>query len=865
MAEMRVEDENFLIRAIRRAEVALFLGAGASATSTSSKGERVIQGPALARKLAEAAGMDYNNEPLPSVVSAVVPRRISKIQFEQILTEEFTRCNPSPEMIDLLKFSWHRIYTWNLDDVIGNCRATSQTLKTFNGMADPVTPNSDVNFVQVIHLHGDAWKLQAGYIFSEREYNDSILRGHAWYREAISDYAMRVPVFIGSRLSEPILSLELDRARPSPAENLGLAFLVTPDSFSPIQREELSSRGIVVIGSTLKEFTEWLAVKLGSSGISPRDVLDARGDAGRKLVERKDISRHDLATAQHVRLIYDGDRELRISRIAPDDIAAIARLFLEGLPPNWRIVNEGIPVQLNQDSKLLEQLVETFTSQDRLFVIFGQSGSGKTTAAMGAILRAAQLQLKCPVYEIGGDAPSLKSVINLLSRVHPREKIIVYFGASFEYGDTFAEDLQTIDAGRILCVGDARTREWKNHIRRRLEGIGYRSFEYQRFEEEDYDPLADAILKYVPAPSFHKLSRVQRRRKFAESKSQLLIALKEATHAKKFRDVIRDEFEALPNYDTKLLFLICGIGTLARTGVSSGMVKEVFDSVRKEMTYSEALAELSGIVSESRTGRLIARHELYVRHIVENVASVSSLEESFSALLFAFTKFEVPIIKSVTRQDGLLFKFCLNHDVLRSIFTQRSGPSAARRIYARFEVNFQRDGHYWLQYGQYLSSVGENSDALVVLERSIQAYPENAFAAHALADVQLKVAANAPVWDNSVAELIGAAVLTLEALHQDRSDTSDQYPIQTLADRHVDALVKHGKTEEAKAVARRYFNQIEAFPSERRTESLEQTRLRLLQFVTGTRKATPEASGSQVRKGSGPRRRRSRRGGSAKA
>ena len=51
MLEINAEDENLLVRAIRRGEVVLFLGAGASATSHSSNGEPVIQGWRLASKL----------------------------------------------------------------------------------------------------------------------------------------------------------------------------------------------------------------------------------------------------------------------------------------------------------------------------------------------------------------------------------------------------------------------------------------------------------------------------------------------------------------------------------------------------------------------------------------------------------------------------------------------------------------------------------------------------------------------------------------------------------------------------------------------------------------------------------------------
>jgi len=201
-------------------------------------------------------------------------------------------------------------------------------------------------------------------------------------------------------------------------------------------------------------------------------------------------------------------------------------------------------------------------------------------------------------------------------------------------------------------------------------------------------------------------------------------------------------------------------------------------------------------------------------------------------VLLAFTKFDVPVIKSVGRQDGLLFRFVLNHNFLRRLFQVKGARSVPGEIYSRFEVEFQRDGHFWLQYGQYLSSMGLYEEALPVLEKSIHAFPENEYATHALADVQLMVAAKAPSWNSSVMELIGHAVATLEELHARRSDLSDQYAIVTLAEKHVAALINHGRVDAAKEAAKRYFEEIGKIRSQDRGRLLEATRTRLLHFLT---------------------------------
>ena len=77
------------------------------------------------------------------------------------------------------------------------------------------------------------------------------------------------------------------------------------------------------------------------------------------------------------------------------------------------------------------------------------------------------------------------------------------------------------------------------------------------------------------------------------------------------------EFAKLPDRDTKLFVMVCAIATLARVGLSIGTAKEVFLKVNANRSFEQAEDAASSIVSRLPDGRLHARHELYVRHILE--------------------------------------------------------------------------------------------------------------------------------------------------------------------------------------------------------------------------------------------------------
>ena len=156
-----------------------------------------------------------------------------------------------------------------------------------------------------------------------------------------------------------------------------------------------------------------------------------------------------------------------------------------------------------------------------------------------------------------------------------------------------------------------------------------------------------------------------------------------------------------------------------------------------------------------------------------------------------------------------LFKFLLNHNFTSDLARRRHAKEEGRAIYENFEVEFQLDGHFWLQYGQYLVSIGRDEEALSVLSKSIQAYADNPYAVHAYADLQLKVAAKRPAYDAVTEKLIGDAVTTLEKQIGYASWESDQYPIVTLSEKHVWAMIKHNRTEKAKVLATQYFKELE--------------------------------------------------------
>ncbi|CAN1527170.1 hypothetical protein MCEMIH16_01279 [Caulobacteraceae bacterium] len=826
------EDARLLTKAIEEGEAVLVLGAGASATSTLANGDRVKQAWALSKMLAEKAGLSFQDDSLWDVITATIGPRLSQTQYYKILQDEYTGVRPSSELQNLFDYTWRRAYTWNIDDAVENIKGAVQPRRYYNGLVDKVSNQDGLEYLQFVHLHGDALKPEHGFIFSPGEYNQRLTSDrHDWYRQAAADYAAYTPVFVGSRLNEPIMAAELDRARPLPGSGLGLAFLVTPDKFSEVQLASFKARNIVVIQATLAEFVEWLRFTSGKK-VTPIDVAKRINAFANELSERFSVNAADVDTAQSIIVHTWQETKLDADQLGDVALAKAAQRYLEGAPPTWRLSATDVPVWLTATDALFERITQSIDARDRVFVVHGQSGSGKTTATMQVLLRIARENPDKKLYELRGDVKSLKAALNLIERMHKDEHVIVFIGDAFIYGDSLLEDVMSVKSGAMTLVTGARSGEWREHIERRIGEVSS-SFQYQRFVEADFQPLVGRLLQYVPAPRFKRMTPPERIERLRSSTGQLLIALKETTESDHFTNVITREFQSLSDDACRTLALAVGVSTIARTGLSTVAAREAYNRFGFARSFDDALTALDGIVSVGPGGRLVARHETYVRHIIDNVAKFSSVVDAITAILRTYTKFDTPIVRNVGRQDALLFKFLLNHNFNADLARRRNDLESGLKVYEEFEVIFQLDGHYWLQYGQYLVEMGQLEKALGVLNKSIQAYPNNTYASHAYADVQRRVAAERSSYDAVTVELIGDAVKTLEALHASSSwGASDQYPIVTLSERHVGALVRHGQDTQARALAAKYFRQVDDLAKRNSASALQAARERLAHYAT---------------------------------
>ncbi|TJW85067.1 MAG: tetratricopeptide repeat protein [Mesorhizobium sp.] len=388
----------------------------------------------------------------------------------------------------------------------------------------------------------------------------------------------------------------------------------------------------------------------------------------------------------------------------------------------------------------------------------------------------------------------------------------------------------------VTILMSARTGEWHDRLEKLFMGnVGIVKFD--RFKSDDIDVIIKAIEGNYAAPAFNKLNVAEKRQRFAKSRQQLLIAMLEATESKGFEEIIEDEFSRISEQDRRQFFLTVAIATVPRVGISKSMASTVLGYLNSPHTFDELLNGLQGIVDISKSGRYQARHQIYASEVVQKYASLNDLEAVLIAMVNYYVQFTPPIIRNLTEHDGQLFKYLLNNNNIYQIFANSGDKGRAVKFYTNFEISLQLDGHFWLQYALLLRRLGRQKEALEMLGRSIQAYPGNKFAQHALAQQKLIVAAQHTAFNTATQRLVDEAVTSLMERHvamgaERLKGTLDEYPIVTLGYYHIDALMSHGQVDKAITSAKKYFHETERLLKNFSDPILVELRAKLATLVT---------------------------------
>jgi energy-coupling factor transporter ATP-binding protein EcfA2 len=792
---------NSLIKkALLQGRLVLLFGAGASRGSLNSLKEEVPLGGQLAEILAKEMGETLADEELSEVYAAA--RSVLGGAVNDLLERHFKHCKPSLDYIELVKYPFFRIYSLNIDDAFETAFFQSnQSEKKFNVRQrndNIVEPDQFFQTLDYIKLNGDINNIKNGFIFSPQEYGEGSATSPFWYEELARDYHKYTFVFIGTKLKEPLFQHQIAKYKAKSGSSHLKSYILIP-SLSAIQINSLNDSNIEHIPGTLSDFVAWLKTEFTTPPTSSEIIANTRPElsfeAGKSV---KNISLFNVVTPVNRATLSLMDKDPERSKI---------RNFYKGFKPTWFDVLDGVPANLNKpDDFYIKNLSANKPKPLELYLILGTAGSGKSTALKQLALRLSEESDKSVYY-----LEESSNILDVIQELDYRNDKPYYLfidrinSISFDVSNI----IKSSKTSKAIFVTSENSKIWKTRASGHLESLVTKACDISEISDLDADLILDKLKQYGYWTRLQKMPHSKRRLEILKkSKRQLLIGLIETTSGEGYIKIIQKDYKSIESDAEKFLLILSGLATTQGVAASEVTLTRALSYLRLNPNVYEISQSMDGLL-QYRNGHVTTRHRVYIENLFQYYVSKSDLHAAISAYVRAFSVYRFPISKHISSSEFSIYKYLVNAKALKKLF--KDDKDAIFSIYEKFEKDFENEGLYLMQYGLALRTFNENELAYEKLKIAHQAFPESPHIEHALALQRIILACEEKNEATALA-LFSEAEEVLNRLDSSNispeSGGTDRYPIITLSEGHVKVLNNLGHINQAKIIARSYYDRI---------------------------------------------------------
>jgi hypothetical protein len=278
-----------------------------------------------------------------------------------------------PELVDLLKYPWNRIFTFNIDDAIevahARCVERNQSLLEPLHFKDDFVENKNPDVLQLIHLHGSVRNPSKPFVFSYRQYAALTTKPNVWMA-LLSQYLATEPFIVaGTSLNEPDLEHYLGFRSPATARvDWGPSLLIEPQPDEGTA-QDCAEHELLLLRCDLASFVNWLR---GEIPTAPRAIERlVPGLSGLFSVSPEQSQLH---------LFLQDFEYLTTASVGATDPGS---QFFFGSPPTWADLNAHYDID-RADNERVANLIRQALSKAQprrkgAVVIEGPPGDGKST------------------------------------------------------------------------------------------------------------------------------------------------------------------------------------------------------------------------------------------------------------------------------------------------------------------------------------------------------------------------------------------------------------------------------------------------------------------------------------------------------
>ena len=418
----------------------------------------------------------------PSSNLARAYQALTQGDIDTHITDRFIKCSAGPSLLQIPNFNWRRIYTLNVDDALEAAYQTKPGHQSPVPLThlSPYMDATDVDVIQIVHVHGWVGCAEDGYVFSLPEYANVMGPGNPWTSTLAHTIASEPFIIAGTSLDEPDLEYFLAGRRSEGArKDRGPSFLIEPSPDAATQKE-CDRHGLILYQGSFQEFLEEL-----DEGIPSRPLpANASSELSAALF--------NTAPSKRELTIFSRDFLYVVAQQGRDDADYS---FYVGRHPTRNDIALGRDVSRESTLALKARIRDLIGAADlaaNFLVVDDNAGAGKTTIGARTMFDLAGEGFH--VFEYRSlSTPNLDICARVLNEFGHRA--ILFCDNFADHVAAFVELQQRIDANKFLIVGVERSYR-VNHIKQTLAGARFVQFTPKQFTEAEARDLVIAMDKY---------------------------------------------------------------------------------------------------------------------------------------------------------------------------------------------------------------------------------------------------------------------------------------------------------------------------------------------------------------------------------
>lgn len=612
MSDLKIQLPLGLISSVRDQRAVLFLGAGASLEARSRARKKPPTGDDLRDMICDRFFEgEYKTYDLASASEFAVDAHGSIVVYE-FIRQVFEPFLPTRAHLHIPKFKWAAIATTNYDQLIERSyEAVKDKLQqpvTFVADSDPIEERlkAATNPVQIIKLHGCLSRISdtsVPPILSTTTYDNHLTNRRRLFGRLEEKSYENAFVFCGYRIGDQHIR-KLTTEILSNGSTRPTSYLVCP-GVTEIEKTHWRQHKVEVIDAKFGEFMDALSEEIPEAF---RALSIKRNETHSAI---HDHFLPGVVETDHLRGLLDGGlthvtRDMECSEQSAKD-------FYSGFDTGWGCIKNNLTVPRGVVEDVLLRVIEKEDDLQTpmLYALKGPAGNGKTVALkqLGWELSTSLSKLVVYIDEISSFS------MNAIKELHEisGKRVFVLIDKASLYIQEISNAIKAFKTSKlpITFIATESDADWNNYCSQ-INGLLNEEFRVRYLSRREIEQLLDLLNQHQCLGELQGLSREQQILRLEEgAERQLLVALHEATHGKRFEDIVVDEFASLPETAAKLYLDICTLNQFG-VGARAGTISRISGISFKD--YEENFFKPLESIVAVRRDKLTGDNAYFARH-----------------------------------------------------------------------------------------------------------------------------------------------------------------------------------------------------------------------------------------------------------